>query len=236
MPAAVLNPSTHQDESAEAKAAFHLRLRARGVRDLAVLRAFETVPRDRFVPERYTAMAARDLPLPIACGQTTHEPWLLARAVEALAVEPGHRVLEVGSGSGYVTAVMAQLAGEVLGLERWASLAEAAQARLDALEAEERHRGVGRRPRHAIRDRMFRQDPCPRRASGADEAHRILVASRSLRCRTMRRVGRPRWSRRKPQPRPLSLRLPRRRVGGAPARDSGRLISRHGSRFARVAS
>ena len=128
MPAAVLNPSTHQDESAEAKAAFHLRLRARGVRDLAVLRAFETVPRDRFVPERYTAMAARD--------QTTHEPWLLARAVEALAVEPGHRVLEVGSGSGYVTAVMAQLAGEVLGLERWASLAEAAQARLDALEAE----------------------------------------------------------------------------------------------------
>ena len=136
MPAAVLNPSTHQDESAEAKAAFHLRLRARGVRDLAVLRAFETVPRDRFVPERYTAMAARDLPLPIACGQTTHEPWLLARAVEALAVEPGHRVLEVGSGSGYVTAVMAQLAGEVLGLERWASLAEAAQVRLDALEAE----------------------------------------------------------------------------------------------------
>ena len=135
MPAAVLTPATHQDESAEAKAAFHLRLRARGVRDLSVLRAFEMVARARFVPERYAAMATCDLPLPIACGQTTHEPWLLARAVEALAVEPGQRVLEIGSGSGYVTAVLMQLAGEVLGLERWASLAEAAQTRLDELGA-----------------------------------------------------------------------------------------------------
>ncbi len=121
---------TAEDDGGAAKAAFHLRMRARGVRDLAVLRAFEIVPRARFVPERYAALAVRDLPLPIACGQTTHKPWLLARAVEALGVEPGQRVLEIGSGSGYVTAVLAQLAGEVLGLERWASLAEAARARL----------------------------------------------------------------------------------------------------------
>ena len=119
---------------AEAKAAFHLRLRARGVRNRSVLRAFEVVSRARFVPERYVALAARDLPLPIACGQTTHEPWRYALAVEALGVEPAHRVLEIGSGSGYVTAVLAQLAGEVLSLERWARLAEAAQARLSGLE------------------------------------------------------------------------------------------------------
>ena len=123
-------------DEAEAKVAFHLRLRAHGVRDLAVLRAFEIVPRTRFVPERYAALAARDLPLPIPCGQTTHEPWRLARAVEALGVEPGHRVLEIGSGSGYVTAVLAQLAGEVLGLERWADLAAAAQERLVDIGAE----------------------------------------------------------------------------------------------------
>lgn len=129
------NRPTSDIDDAEAKAAFHLRLRARGVRDLAVLRAFEIVPRARFVPERYAALAARDLPLPIPCGQTTHEPWRLARAVEALGVEPGHRVLEIGSGSGYVTAVLAQLAGEVLGLERWADLAMAAQGRLAGLGA-----------------------------------------------------------------------------------------------------
>ena len=127
------NNSSAEIDDAEAKAAFHLRLRARGVRDLATLRAFEIVPRAFFVPARYAALSARDLPLPLACGQTTHEPWRYALAVEALGVEPAHRVLEIGSGSGYVTAVLAQLAGEVLSLERWAGLAEAAQARLGRL-------------------------------------------------------------------------------------------------------
>ena len=126
-------PADAPAEEAEAKAAFHLRLRARGVRDLAVLRAFEIVSRARFVPERYATFAARDLPLPLPCGQTTHEPWLLAGAVEALGVEPSHRVLEIGSGSGYVTVILAQLAGEVLGLERWSELATAAQERLAEL-------------------------------------------------------------------------------------------------------
>ena len=125
-----VSPTT---DDAEAKAAFHLRLRARGVRDLAVLRAFEVVPRAGFVSERHAGLAARDLPLPIACGQTSHEPWRSALAVEALGIEPGHRVLEIGSGSGYVTAILAQLAAEVLGVERWAGLADAAQARLATL-------------------------------------------------------------------------------------------------------
>ena len=135
------------------------------MRDLAVLRAFEIVPRARFVPERHAALAARDLPLPLACGQTTYEPWLLARAVEALAVEPGQRVLEIGSGSGYVTAVLAQLAGTVLGLERWAGLAEAAQAQLAGLGAGNATVGVGRRPRRAARGGALRPGPRPCRAA-----------------------------------------------------------------------
>ncbi len=119
--------------TAEAKAAFHLRLRARGVRNHAVLRAFEIVPRGLFRPARLVALAARDMPLPLPCGQTSHETWRSALAVEALGVRPGHRVLEIGSGSGYVTAVLAQLGGEILGLERWAELAVWAQWRLEAM-------------------------------------------------------------------------------------------------------
>lgn len=118
---------------AEARAAFHLRLRARGVRDLAVLRAFEIVPRGIFLPAGLATLATREMPLPLPWGQTSHEPWRCALAIEALAVEPTHRVLEIGAGSGYNTAILAQIAGEVLGVERWAGLAEAAQARLSDL-------------------------------------------------------------------------------------------------------
>ena len=121
-------------EAAEAKAAFHLRMRARGIRDLAVLRAFELVPRQTFVPHRYLDLAMRDLALPIGCGQTLDEPWLLARMIEALDVRPTHRVLQIGAGTGYATAILAQLAGEVRGIERYKSLAAAAQARLSALD------------------------------------------------------------------------------------------------------
>jgi protein-L-isoaspartate(D-aspartate) O-methyltransferase len=121
------------EEEAEAKAAFHLRMRARGIRDLQVLRAFELVPRQRFVPHRYLDLASRDLALPIGCGQTLNEPWLVARMIEALRIEQGHRVLEIGAGSGYATAILAHLAEEVIGLERFQSLAIAAQARLEEI-------------------------------------------------------------------------------------------------------
>ena len=132
-----VDETADSDEAAgEAKAAFHLRMRARGVRDLAVLRAFELVPRDVFVPDRYHALAARDLPVPIACGQTMPEPWLVARMIEALAVGPTHRVLEIGAGTGYTTAILATLAEEVIGFERYQTLARAAQARLSALAIE----------------------------------------------------------------------------------------------------
>ena len=119
--------------SLEAKAAFLFRLRAKGIRDLAVLRAFESVPRDAFVPHRYADLAARDIALPLPCGQVLAEPSLVARMLEALGVGPGHRVLEVGSGSGYAAALLARLGGDVLGVERFRTLAQAAKARLSTL-------------------------------------------------------------------------------------------------------
>lgn len=118
---------------AEAKAALHLRLRARGIQDLAVLRALEMVPREAFVSHRYVDLAARDLALPIGCGQTISEPSLVARMIEALTVARHHRVLEIGTGSGFAAAVLAQLAQEVFSLERFRSLAIESQERLAQL-------------------------------------------------------------------------------------------------------
>ncbi len=120
------------DGRAEAKVASHLRMRALGVQDWRVLRAFELVPRAPFVAPRHQGLASRDIALPIGCGQTTAEPGLIARMIEALCVERAHRVLEIGAGSGYATALLAQLADTVLGLERFRGLAVAAQERLDA--------------------------------------------------------------------------------------------------------
>lgn len=114
--------------------AFILRLRARGLRDLAVLRALEKVPREIFVPHRYADLAARDISLPIGCGQTLSEPWLVARMIEALQVTPRHRVLEVGTGSGYATAILAEIAESVVSVERFQSLAIAARVRLEGLK------------------------------------------------------------------------------------------------------
>lgn len=119
--------------SLEAKAAFLFRLRARGIRDLAVLRAMETVPREVFVPHRYADLAAKDVALPLPCGQTMSEPFVVARMMEALEVGPACRVLEIGSGSGYATAVLARLGRDVLGVERFRTLAQGAKTRLAAL-------------------------------------------------------------------------------------------------------
>lgn len=117
----------------EAKAAFLFRLRARGIRDISVLRAMESVPRDSFVPHRYADLAARDIALPLPCGQTMTEPFVVARMMEALEVGPACRVLEIGSGSGYATAVLARLGRDVLGIERFRTLAHGAETRLAAL-------------------------------------------------------------------------------------------------------
>ena len=91
------------------------------------------VPREMFVQHRYVDLANRDMALPIACGQTMPEPWLVARIMEALALAPNQRVLEIGAGSGYATAILARLAGQVVALERFQSLAISAMTRLEKL-------------------------------------------------------------------------------------------------------
>jgi protein-L-isoaspartate(D-aspartate) O-methyltransferase len=120
-------------ELAQVKAEFMLRMRARGIQDLAILRALERVPRELFVPHHYVDLARRDLALPIGCGQTLSEPFLVARMIEALAPDPNDRVLEVGTGSGYATAVLAEIVRQVISIERFQSLAIAARLRLEKL-------------------------------------------------------------------------------------------------------
>jgi len=105
-------------------------LRREGVSDERIIEAFHRVAREDFVPEAARSHAYADRPIGILEGQTTSQPSLIARMVEAAAVEPGDRVLEVGTGFGFQTALLAQLAAEVVSVDRFASLAEAAEANL----------------------------------------------------------------------------------------------------------
>ena len=118
---------------AQATMQFLLSLRERGIANIAVLRAMETLPREQFVPHRHADLAWRDIALPIACGQTMPEPFLVARMVESLNLLGAHRVLEVGTGNGYSTAILARIAKEVVSVERFHSLAVAAATRLAGL-------------------------------------------------------------------------------------------------------
>ena len=117
----------------ENRAALLLKLRIQGIRNTDILRAIETIPRETFVPHQLADLAQRDLPLPIACGQTMSEPSLVARMLEALDVHRNHRVLEIGTGSGYVTAILATLTNHVTSIDRFHMLAAGAGTRLDAL-------------------------------------------------------------------------------------------------------
>jgi len=109
-------------------------LRRRGIRDERVLEAMATTPREQFVPGVPTSLAYDDRALPIDAGQTISQPYMVARMTELLRVEPGDRVLEIGTGSGYQAAVLARLGAEVTSIERLPDLAESARAAL---------RGVG---------------------------------------------------------------------------------------------
>lgn len=102
-------------------------LRARGVKDERVLAAMARVPRHEFAPERYRDQAYEDHPLPIGEGQTISQPYIVALMLEALALAPSDRVLEVGTGSGYVTALLAEIVARVFSVERHAALADAAR-------------------------------------------------------------------------------------------------------------
>ncbi len=130
---ALERPAPATADLLQRRMAFLLALRARGIADLAVLRALEVAPREMFAPRRYLDLALRDVALPIECGQTMPEPYLVGRMMEALALDRSCRVLEVGAGSGFATAILAQLAGSVLAFERYRALAMEAQARLQAL-------------------------------------------------------------------------------------------------------
>ena len=105
-------------------------LRVQGIRDLAVLRAFAATPRHLFVPEAVRHRAYEDAALPIGAGQTISQPFTQARYLEALGLKGTERVLEIGTGSGYQTALLGALAEQVFTIERVRSLAESAQAAL----------------------------------------------------------------------------------------------------------
>ena len=112
---------------------FQLTLRRRGISDQAVLRAMDEVPREHFVTSEFIESAYADHALPIACGQTISQPYVVAYMTEQLEVEPQHRVLEVGTGSGYQAAILSRLAREVVSIERYRTLADTARDRIKTL-------------------------------------------------------------------------------------------------------
>ena len=112
---------------------FLLALRKRGITDSTVLRAMDEVPREHFVENVFADNAYADQALPIACGQTISQPYVVAYMTELLGVQADHWVLEIGTGSGYQAAVLSRLAREVVTVERYRTLAEAARARLATL-------------------------------------------------------------------------------------------------------
>lgn len=122
----------HGDGYAGYRAQLVEALREKGIQDLRVLHAIATVPRHRFVPEAMRHRAYEDIPLPIGAGQTISQPYVHARTLELLRLSGTDRVLEVGAGSGYQTALLAELAATVLAVERVPDLAQGAR---DALEA-----------------------------------------------------------------------------------------------------
>jgi protein-L-isoaspartate(D-aspartate) O-methyltransferase len=108
-------------------------LRQRGIRDERLLAAMSTVPRHEFVSQQNWNEAYADHPIPIAEKQTTSQPYMIAAMIQAAEIKPEDRVLEIGAGSGYQTALLAELASQVFAVERYASLAETAQKTLERL-------------------------------------------------------------------------------------------------------
>ncbi len=117
----------------EAFAAFLLRLRAKGIVAKELITAFEATPRRDFLPAQWQGAAWSDRMAPIECGEAIEGVDLQAQAIAALELQNGHRVLEVGTGSGYTAAVMARLAGRVITLERYRTLADLARQRFEKL-------------------------------------------------------------------------------------------------------
>jgi protein-L-isoaspartate(D-aspartate) O-methyltransferase len=146
------------DPFAEERMQFLLSMRRRGIHDLRVLRALELVPREQFVEPDQAEYAYADQALPIECGQTISQPFVVAAMTQALSLEANHRVLEIGTGSGYQSAVLAHLVANVVSIERYRTLAEMAGRRLRNLDIDNVTIIVGDgtlgAPEHAPFDRM----------------------------------------------------------------------------------
>jgi len=122
------------EELAERKMQFLFRLRSKGVTDRRVLEAMEKIDRGAFVRGIFAARAYEDMPLPIACGQTISQPSVVALMTQALDVQPRHKVLEIGTGSGYQAAILSQLARRVYTIDRFRKLVIAARALFEELD------------------------------------------------------------------------------------------------------
>jgi protein-L-isoaspartate(D-aspartate) O-methyltransferase len=182
---------------------------ARGVRSEAVLNALRKVPRELFLPERLREFAYDDAPLPIEAAQTISQPYIVALMTEALALKGGENVLEIGTGSGYAAAVLAEIAGEVYTVERIEQLADTAALRLADLGYKNVHvrHGDGTLgwPEHAPYDaiivaaggpRMPARHPHRRRPAGPGTGTRHPIRGRQVQdrrhCRcSLRPAGRP---------------------------------------------
>ncbi len=118
------------------KMMFQLALRRRGISDQTVLRTMEEIPREAFVDPVDREDAYRDSALGIACGQTISQPFVVAYMTEQLQLQQHHRVLEIGTGSGYQAAILSRLCRQVLTIERYRTLADSARARLEKLHCD----------------------------------------------------------------------------------------------------
>lgn len=121
------------DSSEEGRDSLRAELQLRGVRDLRVLKAILSVPREKFVPDSLRNLAYRNRSLPIGLGQTISQPLVIAHMLEALQLHPTDRVLEIGTGSGYAAAILSQLCESIFTIERHLPLAQVAEKRLRTL-------------------------------------------------------------------------------------------------------
>jgi len=124
---------TMTNYAAEREAMVERQLRRRGISEQDILDAFLAVPREQFISEKYAHLAYGDHPLPIEANQTISQPYIVALMIQAAAIKPGDKVLEVGAGSGYAAAVISRIAGKVIGIERQHDLVDVATERLRRL-------------------------------------------------------------------------------------------------------
>jgi protein-L-isoaspartate(D-aspartate) O-methyltransferase len=143
IPAAAQDPGDNRRWESQRKKMVAWQIRARGIRQPDILRAMTTVPRHRFVPYRVRQNAYQDTPLPIGKGQTISQPYIVALMSTVLELDRGKKVLEVGTGSGYQAAVLAELAGQVYSIEIVASLGETANSVLQQLGYANVHVKIG---------------------------------------------------------------------------------------------